>query len=185
MKWLRWIVASIAVFGVAAAVVMTADLGGSAHAQTVPSGQAESLWAQKSGLTLDTIHRIEGAALGTYADKHVATGKLTPDQANKLRNLVPGPILDRVLQGASQATGAAATDLANGLSQGNSLAQIAAAHGVQRDVLKSRLLSFVQNEAATEQSAGLATAQQTSMLVSQLTANLDKIIDSTHNEKAH
>jgi hypothetical protein len=185
MKWLKWIAASLAILAVAGLVIMTADLGSSAHAQTVPSGQAESLWAQKSGLTLDTIHRIEGAALGTYADKHVATGKLTPDQANKLRNLVPGPILDRVLQGASQATGAPATDLANGLSQGASLAQIAAAHGVPRDVLKARLLTFAQAEATTEQSAGLVSPQQTSMMLSQLTANLDKLIDSTHHEKAH
>ncbi len=183
MKWFKWAIGCLAVLGIAAGIVVTADLGGSAQAQAVPGGQAEALISQRSGLSLDTIHKMEAGLLSAAADKGSASGMLTPDQANKLRTVTIGPVLDRLLQGVTLATGAPAADLVNGISQGSSLAQIAAAHGVQRDTLKSRLVSQAQAEATTEQNLGLLTPAQASMLITELTTNLDKVVDAAHHEK--
>src|SRR3954452_14315519 len=108
-----------------AAVVWFADLSGgksrNVGAAAPPPVDVEALFSNKTGLSIDSIHRIEAAALAVAADKGAAKGYLTADQAAKVRSLSLGPILDRVAGEITTATNTPATDILAGLENGQSL----------------------------------------------------------------
>src|ERR1700730_11229411 len=125
MKWSVWIVGMAALIGGLAAVVWFADLGGGSSAQAqnnsgpaknmlvsnAPAGTLEGLISQKSGLSLDTINKIEAAGLAVAADKGTAKGLLTPSQAAALQPATVSPILNGLFDGAAQAAGVSDSDL--------------------------------------------------------------------------
>ena len=88
MKWIGLSFGVVAAAALVAGLVWASDLNGSSRAQASdPAVDVESLIAQKSGLSIDTIHRIEGAALAVAADKASASGLITPDQAGSCATL--------------------------------------------------------------------------------------------------
>ncbi len=162
-----------------AATFALARSGGSASA-TDSSGQFESLLAARAGLTTDTLHKIESAGLATAADRGVSKGMLTADQATAIKNLDVSPLLEQGFSDLAQATNASETDLFNGLAGGQSLAQVAAAHGVSRDDLKASIKQLVQSDVSSFQSLGVVTQSEIDQVNNLLTdANLDKLIDAT------
>ena len=155
------------------------DSGRSVQAQAADVS-VEQLIAQKSGLSLDTIHKIEAAGLSAAADKGTTAGVLSSSQATAVRNLVPGPVLDRVFSSAATAAGVDGAALATGMENGQSLAQIAASKNVSRDTLKANLSKALATEMAADKAAGLITDQQVPLVTAAFGANLDKIVDYTY-----
>lgn len=183
MKWLTVSVGAVVIAAVVGGLVWAADLNGSSRAQaSTPTVDVEGLIAQKTGLSTDSIHKVEAAALSVAADKAAAAGLITPDQANKLRDLTVGPILNSLLEGSAKAANVSDTDLVDGLSNGKSLAQIASDHGVARDQLKTNLTSMVQTQLNAQQ--GLVTQAEASMITTALGSYLDRIIDFTPSAHA-
>ncbi len=181
MKLITWAAALVVVVALGAGVWWGADLGGSAKAQTAPpSVDLEALIAQKEGLSLDTVHKMEAAALAMAADKGLAKGTLTAGQAAAVRNVAVGPIVDELFSSTAQAVGIADLDLFNGLTQGKSLAQLAAAKGMSPDVLKAKLATVVQGEVSKQQSTGILSPAQATMIMTTWTTSADKIINESH-----
>ncbi len=180
MKWWRvsfGIVLSAAIVG---GLVWAADLNGSAKASAPSSTvDVEAIIAQKTGLSIQSVRRVESAALSVAADKAAAAGLITADEASNLRQLSVGPILNAVLDGAAQSAHVSDSDLVDGITQGKSLAQVAAAQGVSRDALKVNLLATLQTQLGSLQTAGVLDASQAAMATTTLTAYLDKVIDAT------
>ena len=81
------------------------------------------------------------------------------------------------MDGAAQSAHVSDQDLIDGLTSGKSLAQIAAAQGVGRDDLKNSLSQVLQSQLTAQQNAGLLTAAESTMIVTALNSNLDKIVD--------
>jgi hypothetical protein len=186
MKWMKFAFAVVAIVAALGGVVWAADLGGGkstkaqAQAQTATTAlSVEQLIADKSGLSLDTIHKFEAAGLSAAADKGTSAGVLSSTQASALRSVVPGPILDRVLQATAKAANTSDTNLVSGIEGGQSLAQIAAANGVSRDALKANLTAALASELAIDKTAGLVTDQQIAMINVGFATQLDKLIDRT------
>jgi hypothetical protein len=185
MRFLKLTVPLAIVVAALAAVVWFADLGGgksrNVGAAAPPPVDVEALISNKTGLSIDSIHRIEAAALAVAADKGAAKGYLTADQAAKVRSLNVSPILDRIASEITTATNTPATDILAGLENGQSLAIIAAAHGVDRATLKTNLTSALTSELATEKGAGLLTDQQASLITGLFSTKIDQILDAVHH----
>src|SRR5215475_8677870 len=90
MKLARFgiVVAGLAVAG--AIVFGVTSFGGSAQAAPPPGGGGraayEQILAQKLGISVQQLQAAEAAARSQTIDNAVAAGKLTPDQANQLKN---------------------------------------------------------------------------------------------------
>ena len=186
MKPLKYFAAALVVAAIFATTLWTfafRDSGHSAQAQAAADVSVEQLIAQKSGLSLDTVHKFEAAALSAAADKGTAAGVLSTSQATAVRNLVPGPLLDRVFASVASAAGVDGSTLATSLENGQSLAQVAASRNISRDTLKANLNKALASELATDKTAGLITDQQIPLVTAAFGANLDRFIDYTFNER--
>ncbi len=181
MRVIKLALAVLVVAGIAGAVFWGANRGDSARAQTppAPTVHVEDLVAQKSGLSVDTVRKLETAALAVAADKGLAKGTLSVSQAAVIRNLAVGPILDELLASTAQASGVPEADLFNGLANGSSLAQLAQARGTPPSVLKTKLAAALQAELTKLQGAGVLQPAQSAMISLGFTSNLDKIITAT------
>ena len=152
--------------------------GGSATAQDSQTTDFETLLAQQLGVSLDTLHKVETAALAVAADKASAASIISADQASTLRNFNASPLLNRLFDEIATTAGTSDANLYNSLRNGASLAQIAAANNIGRDDLKSRLTNVAQTELAQAQKAGLLDQQQAGGLSLLLSGKLDKLIDA-------
>ena len=185
MKFLKSLTGALVVAAVLAALVWAValrDSGRSARAQAADVS-VEQLIAQKSGLSLDTIHKFEAAGLSAAADKGTTAGVLSSSQATAIRNLVPGPVLDRVFSSAAAAAGVDGSTLATSLENGQSLALVAASKNISRDTLKANLSKALATELATDKTAGLITDQQIPLVTAGFTASLDKIVDYAYKPR--
>src|SRR5438876_5190192 len=132
--------------------------GGSASAADPPGkDQYDQLLAAQLGISVDKLHAAETAARNQMIDQLLAQGKITADQASKLKNaanggfhgLIPGlkgggpggpggpssaafPGTD-VFTIVAQKLGITVDALRQEMRQGKSLAQVGADHGVSRD----------------------------------------------------
>jgi hypothetical protein len=178
MKWIGLSFGIVAAGALIAGLVWASDLNTASKAQASdPQVDVESLLAQKTGLSVETIQRIEDAGLGVAADKAAASGVATTAEADKLRNLTFGPVLNSLADGAAQGAHVSVSDMIDGLMSGQSLAQIAAGQGVSRDDLKNSLTHVLQSELTAQQSAGVLTAAESGIVATAFSSNLDKIVD--------
>ena len=69
------------------------------------------------------------------------------------------------------------------LQSGKSLAQIAEAKGVSRDTLKAKILEAQKARLDAAVAAGRITAEQAQQHISQMSANVDRMIDATPGQR--
>jgi polyhydroxyalkanoate synthesis regulator phasin len=208
MKILKWGLAALAIL-VLAGVIGFGVLASSGRASADDTATAtptpgakgpgreryEELLAQKLGITAQQLQTAQKATLDQLIDEAVAAGRLTPDQAAKLKsrdlNGKPGLHLGQlkgrvktavgdVLDAAAKTIGISKDDLKSNLKQGKSLTQIAADHKVSRDQLKSGITTEIQGQIQAGVASGKLTQQQADKLSAGLSSHLDKIIDRTH-----
>src|SRR5205823_9814344 len=108
------------------------------RAALATSGTLETLISQKTGMSEDTIGKFEVAMLSALADKGAGLG-LSSAQMGNLQPATVSPVLNSVFDAMAKSAGTSDTDLFNGISSGQSLAQVAAAHGIDAATLKANL----------------------------------------------
>jgi polyhydroxyalkanoate synthesis regulator phasin len=176
---------------VALAVVTTtfmlARTGGSAA--NADAGTFESMLAAKAGISIDTLHMVESAALNVVADRSVNDGKLTADEATQLRGISLSPLLEQAFSDLATATNTSEQDLFTGLLNHESLAQIASASGVDATTLKSRISQIANNDIDTAVQNGIISPDMASSAKAKLNdTNLEKAINWTlpdHSDQQH
>lgn len=187
---------------VAGLVAAGAVVAGAAFAQTptAPSQTAAASWLTKFAQGLGKSEAdVKAAALqatNQTIDEAVAAGKLTADQAAQLKARAAqepfagpfggpgrggpgGPGHFGELSGVAQYLGMQQADLMQALQSGKTLAQVAQEHGKSRDDLKTYLVN--QEKARLDQAVkdGRLTQDQADQRLQKMTANVDKLLDST------
>jgi polyhydroxyalkanoate synthesis regulator phasin len=200
------------------ATILTAAVGGSALAQVNPQtptpsakparGQAADAFlgalANKLGKSAEEVRAATVAAQEELVDQAAAAGRLTPEQATRLkqridqaggRGALRGPHLggkqERGVQPLRQAVSGLADflkitpqQLGQELRAGKSLAQVAQDHGQTRDELKQYVTDRAKARLDELVKAGKLTQERANQMLPKLTANLDKMIDRVHKAPA-
>ncbi len=194
----RWLLAAAL-----AVTVVVASLGALAVASAQDgsgsgfsfSGTFLDKLAQRLGIGRDQLVQAMREAANDTIDEAVQQGRITQEQAQRLRDRVaqnePGFPWGRhkgrwgaevahglVLQSAAQVLGMSADELKAELRQGKSLAQVAQEKGIGTDDFKSRLLSQVDQQLAQLVQQGRLTQQQADQLGQSIRDNIDAIVNA-------
>jgi len=193
------------------ATILTAAVGGAALAQVSPPtptpsakparGQAADAFlgalATKLGKSVDEVRAAAVAAQKELVDQAAAAGRLTPEQATRLkqridqaggRGALPGPALREKVTRTGQPLRQAVSGLADFLKitprqlgqelrAGKSLAQVARDHGKSRDDLAHYLADRAKTRLDELVKAGKLTQDRANQMLAKLTAGLDRMID--------
>lgn len=194
----KWLVGG---FGAAVAVgaivfgVITLTSSASAQGPQDKAAHFEELLAAKLGISVDTLRTAETTVRNQIIDEGVASGTISADQAAKLKSMtgsplrgIAGPLAGHmggivhragmsVLDSAAKVTGISVQDVMTGLKNGQSLAQIAVAHGKTADQLKQGILTDEKTNLANAVSGGKLTQNQSDKLLKGLTDHLDEIVN--------
>lgn len=193
----------------AGAVLLVGGLAaGAAFAQTPPGQAAQSSWltkfAQALGKTPTEVQQASKTASTQVIDEAVQAGRLTQEQAQRLKDRIAQAPLDgqhlfgprgfgrgHGMKGArgdmgimrqaetalAQYFGIQPQDLQTQLRSGKSLAQIAQEHGKSRTDLKSYITTEAKTRLDQAVADGKLTQQQADSLLQRLASNLDQMID--------
>ena len=182
-------------------------IGGVAYAQT-PTPDADGTqrtfiqrFAQRLGLSEAQVTQAATEVRNELLDEAVAAGRLTPEQADRLRNrpigeglgpggaLKPGrgpgghlPAVGRFLKeefaAIAQFLGLSGADLQAELRAGRSLAEVAQAQGITRESLVNKILQDVQARAAQAVSEGKLTQAQADRLIQRAPDAVSRLVDA-------
>jgi hypothetical protein len=181
MKKKRKLFTALAAIAVAV-VALTIGLSrtGSSAADPVDAGTFESLLAARIGVSVDTLHSMESAGLSAAADRAVTADKLSADQATKLRGVAISPLLEQAFSDLATATNSSEADLFDALASGKSLAQVAAANGVDAATLQTRISQLVLGDIDTAVSMGVMTSAQADSVRALVDdAHLSQLVNAT------
>ncbi len=182
--------------------------GGSKSAQASPNDptavqHALQLLANNLGVSVDKLNQAFTDTRNQLVDEAVAAGKLTADQASKIKSQPVGNTfagllgrLDKrddlrhigqasIVQSAAKTIGIDVATVRSELQQGKSLAAIGSEHGKSRDDLKNGILSIEKGNLQTLVSNGKLTQTQADNAYQALSNNIDKILDATHTPGQH
>jgi polyhydroxyalkanoate synthesis regulator phasin len=209
--------AQLLVGGLTATVVAGAAVGGSALAQvgsqaptpTKPAAEQPvdvllNALASRLGKTPDEVRAAVVAAQKELVDQAAAAGRLTADQAARLkqridqaggRGALVGPRFGArpprvappprpTTTGLTQFLGGGLTarQLGQELRSGQSLAQVAQAHGKSRDELKKFLTDQARARFDALVRAGRLTQDRANQMLQTMTDNLDRTIDRVQKQ---
>ncbi|HXG42312.1 MAG TPA: hypothetical protein VNL95_06260 [Dehalococcoidia bacterium] len=195
-RWLLGVALAAAVlFGSLGAMAVASAQDGSGSGGFSFAGTFLDRLAQKLGIGRDQLVQAMRDAANETIDQAVQEGRLTQDQAQRLRDRIaqtePGFPWGRhggrwavkaghgvVLQSAAQVLGMSTDDLTAQLRQGKSLAQVAQEHGISTDDFKSRLLSQVDQQLSQLVQQGRLTQQQADQLKQRIHDNIDAIVNA-------
>jgi polyhydroxyalkanoate synthesis regulator phasin len=158
--------------------------------------------ATNLGKSQDEVRAAVVAAQKQVVDQAVTSGRLTADQATKIkaridqtggRGALRAPSLPakapraaapaaKTDAGLAQFLGVTPQQLGQELKTGQSLAQVAQAHGKSRDQLKQHLTDQVKTRLDRAVADGKLTRERADQMLSKATQGLDKLID--HARKA-
>jgi len=150
--------------------------------------------AEKLGISTDELTMAMSNAQFDLIDEAVASGKLTQDEAAKLKERVNeyGPLSvlglrhrkdGAVCRGAKLVVGAAAgvlqmdrADIVSALKSGQSLAEIAQSKGMGVDDFKAALLQSVKSKLDAKVTDGTITQEQSDRAYSAILGKIDEIV---------
>ena len=204
MRWGMGAMGALLATGVVALSVVS--ISGAVNAQT-PTPKSDDmrtrhqeLLAQKLGISVDKLSEAQKAVRDQLLDEAVVAGKLTAEQAAKLKAGEPGElrgifrdkrgdlrdgvktIVTNVFEAAAKVIGIDAAKLEAGLSSGQSLAEVAAANGVSRDQLKSGISTELRADIASALAAGTIDQARADRLTQALDQRIDAVIDGSPRE---
>ncbi len=189
MKRVLIVAAAVAVLGLA-----TVAIGGaatSAQEGEGPTGTFLSKVADKLGVSQDDLKTAIDEARDETIDEAVADGSLTEEQAERLRERVAegGRLFPRFRRGHGHVVAAAAEvldiprdELVEGLKDGNSLAEIAEAEGMNVEDFKAGLLAQMQTQLDDRVADGTITQGQADRLSEGLEERIDNIVNAQPGE---
>ncbi len=186
MKRLLMIVAAVAVLGVAAVAI--GEAATSAREGDGPIGTLLGKVAAKLGVTESELQTAIDEARTETIDEAVAEGRLTEEQAERLRE-GGFPFHRRLHRAGCHILDAAADvlemekdDLVAELREGNSLADVAAAQGIGVGGFKAQLLAEVQADIDAKVADGTITQEQADRLSEGLEERIDNIVNAQPGE---
>jgi hypothetical protein len=161
-------------------------------------GRYEEILAQKLGITVEQLRAAQLAARDELLAEAVANGRLTQEQADKIKNardagqglfkgnlpLLKGPriaALRNVFGAAAEAIGITEQQLFEGLRAGKSIAEIAEENDVDRDDLEEDILDSLTEAIDQAQTDGKITAEQATRLKNGLAEHIDQVLDRKPN----
>ncbi len=186
MKRLLIVAAAVAVLGLA--VVTIGGAVTSAQEGDGPIGSFLSKVADKLGVSEDELKTAIDEARDETIDEAVAEGRLTEEQAERLRE--GGFTFNRrlhragghILNAAADVLEMEKDDLVVELREGNSLADVAAAQGIDVDSFKAQLLAEVQTDIDAKVADGTITQEQADQLSEGLEERIDNIVNAQLGE---
>ncbi len=186
MKRLLIVAAAVTVLGLAAVAIGGAVT--SAQEGEGPIGSFLSKVADKLGVSEDELKVAIEEARNETIDEAVAEGRLTEEQAERLRD-GGFPFHRRLHRGGSHILGAAADvlemekdDLVAEVREGNSLADVAAAQGIGVDGFKAQFQAEVQADIDAKVADGTITQEQADRLSEGLADRIDNIVNAQPGE---
>lgn len=158
-------------------------------------GQSLAQIATTHGKTVAGLEQAIEAAVKTDLDQAVAAGKLTAGQEQFILAALPAkldqivnakrPSLARgqapggVIQAAATYLGMTAQQLVTQLKSGQSLAQIAVAHGKTAAGLEQVLVAGIKTQLDAAVAAGMLTSAQEQAILAKVTAGIVKLVEHT------
>lgn len=198
MKWGLAGVAAVVVAGALAFGVV--GVTGKAEAQAPPGGgdrrgRFEQILAQKLGVSVDVLHNAQKAARDQMIDEAVTAGRITAQEATRLKSGQPGIPGQGPGQGRGQARGmglrAGLTDVLQtaagsmGMTtdqlrlelRTKTLAQVAAEHGRTPAQIKATLATQIKADLQKAVGSGRMTQAQADRMLNGLDQMLDRLIN--------
>jgi polyhydroxyalkanoate synthesis regulator phasin len=189
----KWGLGAFGLVAIAGVVALGASVfGGVAQAQEPPD--TTSSWhdlyqqalADKLGITVDALQSAQESAQSQVIDDAVAAGRITQDQADKLRNAQPGDFrrgfamkvkgaIGDVLQSAADILGLSTEEVRAGLADGKSLNDLAAEQGVSN--LEAQLVAKLTADIQAKVADGSITQDQADRLMQNLTERVASAVD--------
>ncbi len=184
------IVAAVAVLGVAALAI--GGVATSTQEGDGPIGTFLSKVADKLGVSEDELKVAIEEARDETIDEAVAEGRLTEEQAERLRERAqdggfpfhrrPHRAGGHILDAAADVLEMEKDDLVAELREGNSLADVAAAQDIGVDDFKAQLLAEVQADIDAKVADGTITQEQADRLSEGLEERIDNIVNAQPDE---
>ncbi len=192
------LLAALAV-GALAGQALSGGGGSSARAAPAPSAAPnvlepyQELLAGQLGVSVETLRTAEKSAFDQLIDQQVVAGKLTPSQAQLIKDLTSGfgttslealakqarTSLTAIVTQTAGLVGATPQEILASLIRGQSLAEIAERHGVSRSQLEAGIRTVFQNEIESAAQNGLLTREQANRLLNEVTMHLDEIVGAS------
>lgn len=209
MKWIRLGMGGAGAL-IAGAAVMFGVLAVSGSASAAGPGETASrfatLLAQQLGVTTERLQEATTAARDQLLAEKVAAGELTQAQADAIKARTaslgsggpggqghgghgPGAhargvkVMVNAVEVTAETTGLTVDAVRAQLQSGQSLAQIAAANGVSRDILKNAIITAQNAAIQTAIANGTLTQAQGAEISANLAEHVDQIIDRVGGEK--
>ncbi len=192
MRMLRWGL-GLSGLAVAGAVVVGAlGLGVGAQAEEGEKSGVRALYldlvAEKLGVTVEDFQAAQEAARGEAIEQAVATGVITAEQGERIRNKEAGAgrhhrggrlghAVKNVFGAAATVIGIEPEALKDELMAGKRLAEVGADNGVARDALKAGIISSVETELQAALDAGNITVEQHDAMLAGLNDRIDELLD--------
>jgi polyhydroxyalkanoate synthesis regulator phasin len=190
-------VAGVLAVGLASAQTSTPEPTATGSPENLADRFKEEL-ASQLGISVDELNTALDDTQFALIDQAVADGKLTESEAEKLKarveeghNLFPlhgvrDRIEHRLKVGLVEATAAVlGVDVAvvkEGVQNGDTLAEIANANGMDTDEFKTALLAQVKSTLDTKVADGGITQEQADNLYERLSTNIDDIVNHEPGE---
>lgn len=201
VKIFKWALAGVGGLAVAAIVVVSA-LGGSITQAEEPGGEGRGAMfneamANQLGISVEELVAGRQEVLNQALDAAVASGRITPEQAEEIRenprkarrqfirnaaSHVRGFVGD-IMSVAADSIGISKETLVEGLKSGQSLGQIAEANGTSKADLKADLTSAVEAKLDAAVAEGKISQEQADKVSANLSERLDNLIDRVPGER--
>jgi len=167
--------------------VALAQGGGTGDTQ----GERESFAARVAahlGVTEQQLVDAFKAARLEMLDEAVAAGKISPEEAEQIRQRIEESkglglvgrhrhLLGGIVRSVADTLDMTPREIAQDLRQGQSLAEIGQAKGVSTDTLKSAILTAADEKLDQAVADGKLTQDQADKIMTRLTDNIDKILN--------
>jgi polyhydroxyalkanoate synthesis regulator phasin len=185
----KWGLAAFGLAAVAGIIAVGAGVfGGVAQAQEPP--EQDSSWhelyqealAGKLGISVEELQTAQAEARAQMIDDAVASGRITEEQAERLRNAEPGDLrrgfgmrvrhaIGNAFQSAAEILGLTTEEVREGLAEGKSLNDLAVDQGEAQ--LVAELTADIQAKVAD----GTITQEQADRMIGNLADRVANLVD--------
>jgi polyhydroxyalkanoate synthesis regulator phasin len=189
----KWGLAAFGLAAAAATVLLGASVfGGVVQAQEPPD--EDSSWhelyqqalAGKLGVTVEALQAAQTAARDEMIDDAVASGRITEEQAERLRNAEPGELrrgfgkrvrhaFGNAFETAAEILGLTTEEVRQGFAGGKSLNDLAAEQGVGN--LEAQLVAQLTADIQAKVADGTITQDQADRMIENLAERVANLVD--------
>ncbi len=192
MKIVKWGLGALGLAAVVGIIVVSAGVfGGVAQAQVAPGEDKGALHdayqtklAQKLGVTVEELQAAQKAARVEMIDEAVASGRITAEQAEKLKSGEPGDLrhgrgerikhaVTNVFEAAAGILGLSNEEVRAGMQEGKSLNDLAADQGASD--FEAHLVAKLTSDIQAKVADGSITQEQADRLLEKLADRVSRV----------